>query len=205
MVHVNSFSSGFGERLRIERDRKGYSQADLAEKLGIHRNTQARYERAETQPSPSYLTALRSLGIDIEFVLTGVRRTGEEAGASHRALVHLVGVIFDTLRLTPYEKEFDSICRVASDEAAAVWRDGVLRAEIADRATESLIKKSPLVIDETLFADLIERVEFVVESRSLVISPHSKARAVLQLYALAKSQEKPVNLNTIRSALEAVR
>lgn len=200
---VNTFPTGFGERLRAERVRLGFSQADLAQKMGIHKNTQARYEKADTQPTPGYLTALRSVGIDSDYVLTGVRASGE--GAAHRALVHLVGVMFDTLRLTPYEKEFEGICQLAYDETAAVWRDGEIRGEAADRATARLIKKSPLVLDEATFSELIERIEFVLESTGLEIAPYDKARAILQLYSLGKTQGKPLDLQAIRSVLDSFR
>ncbi|MBW8456936.1 MAG: helix-turn-helix transcriptional regulator [Thiobacillus sp.] len=205
MVHVNTFPSVFGERLRAERERLGFSQADLAQKMGIHRNTQARYEKAGTHPSPAYLTALRSLGVDIDYVLTGVRTSGESAGAAHRALVHLVDVIFDALSLTPHEKEFEGICHLAYDEIAAVWREGELRGEVADRATAALIKKSPLVIEEAVFIELIERIEFVLESTAIDLTPYDKGRAILRLYSLAKTQGKPLDLKTIRSVIEGFR
>lgn len=173
--------------------------------MGIHRNSQARYEKADTPPPLGYLTGARSLGIDSDYVLSGVRTSGEGAAAAHRALVHLVGVIFDTLRLTPHEKEFESICQLAYDETAAVWRDGELRGEAADRATAALIKKSPLVIDEGVFSELIERLEFVLESAAIDLTPYDKARAILQLYSLAKTQGKPLDLQTIRSVLDGLR
>lgn len=200
---VNTFPSGFGERLRAERERIGLTQADLAEKMGVHKNTQARYEKADTQPPSGYLTGLRSLGVDSDYVLTGVRASGE--GAAHRALLHLVGVIFDTLRLTPHEKEFEGICQLAYDETAAVWRDGEIRGEAADRATAALIKKSPLVIDEGVFIELIERLEFVLESTGFELAPYDKARAILQLSSLAKTQGKPLDLQAIRSVLDGLR
>lgn len=200
---VNTFPSGFGERLRAERERLGLTQADLAEKMGVHKNTQARYEKADTQPSPGYLTALRSVGIDADYVLTGVRASDE--GAAHRALVHLVGVMFDTLRLTPHEKEFEGICQLAYSETASAWRDGKIRGEEADRATALLIKKSPLVIDEGVFIELIERLEFVLESTGITLAPYDKARAILKLYSQTKTQDRPLDLQAIRSVLEGFR
>lgn len=205
MVHVNTFPSGCGERLRAERERLGFSQSDLAARMGIHRNSQARYEKADTPPPLGYLTGIRSLGIDSDYVLSGERTSGEGAYAAHRALVHLVGVIFDTLRLTPHEKEFEGICQLAYDETAAVWRDGEIRGEAADRATTALIKKSPLVIDEGVFTELIERLEFVLESTGFELAPYDKARAILQLYSLAKTQGKPLDLQAIRSVLDGLR
>ncbi len=206
MVHVNSFQSGCGERLRAERERLGFSQADLAAKMRIHRNSQARYEKADAPPPLGYLTQLRSLGIDSAYVLTGVRQT--EEGERLQALADLVEVIFDTLQLTSYMEEFEGIFRRAScayAETAAIQCEGVTRGEAADLATARLIKKSPLVLDEATFSELIERIEFVLESTGLEIAPYDKARAILQLYSLGKTQGKPLDLQAIRSVLDSFR
>lgn len=72
MEHVK-FPTGFGERLAEERERLGFSIAVLARLTGIHRNTQARYENEETYPTPIYLSVIRSLGVDVEYLLLGLR------------------------------------------------------------------------------------------------------------------------------------
>lgn len=58
-------ASGFGERLRTQREAKGMSQKELGEKSGIHSNTIARLERGEQEPAwPLVLALAKALAVD---------------------------------------------------------------------------------------------------------------------------------------------
>jgi transcriptional regulator with XRE-family HTH domain len=65
--------AGIGVRLRAERERLGLGQLDLSEAGGVNRNTQGAYEKGERAPDASYLAAAARLGVDVLFVVTGVR------------------------------------------------------------------------------------------------------------------------------------
>jgi transcriptional regulator with XRE-family HTH domain len=65
-------------RLRAERERLGMSQAALAALGNVSRRTQANYEAGERQPDAAYLAASAGGGVDVLFVLTGIR-AGEVA------------------------------------------------------------------------------------------------------------------------------
>lgn len=67
-----------GERLREERKRLGFSLAEFANLLGIHRNTQGNYEAGREPPS-SYLIAAQLAGVDIAYVMDGARTRGVAA------------------------------------------------------------------------------------------------------------------------------
>ncbi|MDO8890220.1 MAG: helix-turn-helix transcriptional regulator [Sulfurimicrobium sp.] len=60
-----------GERLKEERERLGHSQEVFAREAGVHRNTQAKYEKGEGVPDANYLAAIESLAADIEYIVTG--------------------------------------------------------------------------------------------------------------------------------------
>lgn len=62
-----------GERLREERDRLGRSQADLASVGGVGRRAQTYYESGERSPDAAYLGRVAEIGIDVQYVITGVR------------------------------------------------------------------------------------------------------------------------------------
>ncbi|WP_454563038.1 helix-turn-helix domain-containing protein [Pseudomonas sp. AIG] len=64
---------GVGERLREERTRLGLNQDAFAQQGGITRNTQGSYEKGERNPDSAYLTAVARAGVDVLYVLTGVR------------------------------------------------------------------------------------------------------------------------------------
>lgn len=61
--------SGFSGRLRLERERLGYSQRKLATELGITQQTQFKYEKAQSVPNLDYLDAVRKLGFNVLFIL----------------------------------------------------------------------------------------------------------------------------------------
>jgi transcriptional regulator with XRE-family HTH domain len=62
-----------GECLREERNRLGLKQEEMAQIGGVTRNTQGSYERDERRPDTGYLKALHAVGLDVLYVVTGVR------------------------------------------------------------------------------------------------------------------------------------
>lgn len=66
-----------GTRLREERERLGKSQTDfanIAARAGVRgatRQSQALYEKGERSPDAGYLAAIRTIGVDVEYVLSG--------------------------------------------------------------------------------------------------------------------------------------
>ncbi|AWR44218.1 TPA: helix-turn-helix transcriptional regulator [Pseudomonas aeruginosa] len=74
-----TFVPFFGERLRAERERLGFSQQEFADICGVTMRTQRNYEKGDRQPDASYLAALTQTGGDVLFVLTGQRQVGAAA------------------------------------------------------------------------------------------------------------------------------
>ncbi|WP_411959630.1 helix-turn-helix domain-containing protein [Pseudomonas sp. s4] len=79
-----------GERLREERVRLGYNQADFAAIAGVAKTSQFNYEKGERSPDAAYLAAVAEKGVDVLYVVTGVRSpqptdsiTADEAGFVH--------------------------------------------------------------------------------------------------------------------------
>jgi len=68
--------SAVGDRLRLERERKGLDQATFAALGGVTRNTQANYEKGARAPDTDYLAKLAEHSVDAGFVLTGERNAG---------------------------------------------------------------------------------------------------------------------------------
>lgn len=189
-------TGSFGARIRAERLSLGFSQAAFAKKLGIHRNTQGNYESDAREPDAAYLAAASKAGVDIGYVLRG-----ERVSLTHQSLLHLVSVIFDALRLTAHKSEFDRVCQLAYEEELAMWRgEGI--GEDADRAAVAIIKKSPLFLEESVLTDLVERIEFVIESKAMSITPLAKAEIIFRLYQQAKTQGQPIDLLSIAAAVE---
>jgi len=68
----------FGNRLKIERQRVGLTQVDFAEIGGVSRATQISYEQSKGSPDVAYWQAVANIGVDVGFVLTGVRSSCEK-------------------------------------------------------------------------------------------------------------------------------
>lgn len=73
MEHANVIAAGFGRRLKEERKRLKLSQAQLAELAQIKRLAQSQYEIEATVPTIRYLSAIAAAGVDLTYLLFGIR------------------------------------------------------------------------------------------------------------------------------------
>ncbi|WER20892.1 helix-turn-helix transcriptional regulator [Providencia stuartii] len=62
-----------GERIRSERERIGLSQMAFGEMGGVKKLAQLKYEQGERSPDVLYLAALSKIGVDVQFIVTGIR------------------------------------------------------------------------------------------------------------------------------------
>ncbi|WP_442782547.1 helix-turn-helix domain-containing protein [Collimonas fungivorans] len=63
----------FGERMREERNRLGFTQQEAANLLQVGREMWSRYERGVALPGAEALMAFADAGGDVQYVLTGQR------------------------------------------------------------------------------------------------------------------------------------
>lgn len=71
-----------GERLKEERSRLGLSQTELGAVAGVGKTTQINYEKDSGSPTANYLIAVATVGVDMVYVLTGVRAQRPVEGLS---------------------------------------------------------------------------------------------------------------------------
>ncbi|SDG56269.1 helix-turn-helix domain-containing protein [Propionivibrio dicarboxylicus] len=76
--------AGFGRRLREERERLGFTQAQFAEAAGVQRLAQGQYESESRSPTVRFLSAIGNSGIDLNYVLFG--RKSPPAAEEQRSL-----------------------------------------------------------------------------------------------------------------------
>lgn len=62
-----------GNRLRSERKKLKLSQAALGMIGGVMTNAQGKYESGQRSPTAEYLARVAAIGVDVQFVVTGVR------------------------------------------------------------------------------------------------------------------------------------
>lgn len=63
----------FCDRLRAERKRLDLNQAALGAAGGVSKDAQLNYESGSRSPDSNYLSAVARVGVDVLYVLTGVR------------------------------------------------------------------------------------------------------------------------------------
>ncbi|TPQ28792.1 hypothetical protein C2U69_33055 [Cupriavidus pinatubonensis] len=116
----------FGERLKEERQRLGFTQAEFGKRVGVANTAQSRYEKGESSPDMGYWNAVANLGVDIAYVLAGWSRPQNAvsldaariaAGQAYKAAQALGG----SLTVEKFEKLFVTLCdtTAAREEAAA--------------------------------------------------------------------------------------
>ncbi|AVN45282.1 MULTISPECIES: helix-turn-helix domain-containing protein [Pseudomonas aeruginosa group] len=69
-----SFDAHSGERLREERENAGLTQQQMADEAGVRREMWSKYERGVAAPGAAVFEALARKGLDLVFILTGMRQ-----------------------------------------------------------------------------------------------------------------------------------
>lgn len=72
--------TAIGDHLREERVRLGLSQDELGEIGGVTRRTVTAWERGDQFPNAAFLSLAASKGMDVSYVLTGIRSVPLESG-----------------------------------------------------------------------------------------------------------------------------
>lgn len=80
---INNQMNSIGMRLREERARLSLSQTEMGELAGITKNTQMLYESDKRSPKSDYLAAIASAGVDIAYVVTGIRSGSSSFSSGH--------------------------------------------------------------------------------------------------------------------------
>ena len=77
MREIASILAQVGARLKEERKRIDRSQAELGGVGRVNRDSQAAYEAGKRAPDVAYLLSIQEVGIDLMYLLSGRRETGE--------------------------------------------------------------------------------------------------------------------------------
>lgn len=197
-MHPNGFMSTgmsvIGERLKEERNRLGLTQAQLAEKIGIHRNTQNRYENGEREPDTAYLDALKAVGVDLAYVLSGDTPSEREADNIINAYIVLIEAMAKRLGMP---KAAVIAATHQPLENPDIFRNGGV---ISDEVIDGLFEGSCMEVDSRLLSSILEGVENSLLSLGLSVSASKKAQAVTMLYRAFKARGE-VDPAMIREAI----
>ncbi|MFN7910300.1 MAG: helix-turn-helix domain-containing protein [Bacteroidota bacterium] len=88
-IYITLFVMSFGKNLKDIRVEKNISQAELAEKIGVHTNHLSRYERDLSNPSIEVVANIaKALDVSIDELVYG-KANNTEAGLNDRDLIGL--------------------------------------------------------------------------------------------------------------------
>lgn len=190
------------QRITIERKRLHMSQAAFAQAAGVSLSTQKRYEKGERGADSEYLAALSKIGVDIAFILTGLR--SPDAHADRRGLRHVLELVAGVLDIARGEigRDFDAALAAAVEAHKSAPPDEAASAR-ADLAFEAVLRRSPLwLADARQLEAVVEKVEFVLEAQGLKLSPAGKSRAIVSLLREERRSGRSADLTAVQKALE---
>lgn len=72
-TQIAEYLFAIGQRFKFERDRLGFTQAELGLKIDATSRTIGKYETGETEARVSQLVAFMKLGADVNYILFGTR------------------------------------------------------------------------------------------------------------------------------------
>ncbi|HRD34598.1 MAG TPA: helix-turn-helix transcriptional regulator [Rhodocyclaceae bacterium] len=174
----------FSARLREERKRLGMSQTTFAKAVGIHLNSQSRYEKGERAPDTAYLGAIAKLGVDMSFLLTGDRGNDsqleiESARAKSHALVHVLSQIQGFLGFwpAPMSYEFEKAMQDVYEAHQKQWEDP-MALDRADVKLLNMLQRSPSTLPTVQeLAEILWGLELVEKKLGVKLAPSVRANS----------------------------
>lgn len=122
-----------GVRIKEERERLGMTQPQFAEAAGAAKRTLIEWEKGSTSPTAVQLSALMNIGVDVLYILTGMRPTSapttsitltaEEADVLSRAISKREAALLDNYRHITDEEDRKAVERTVFIAARPAAKD----------------------------------------------------------------------------------
>ncbi|CAJ3422010.1 transcriptional regulator [Burkholderia pseudomallei] len=144
-----------GSRLREERLRLGLSQDEFAAVGGVLRRAQSNYESDDRSPDAKYLSAIAELGVDLLYVLKGLRQAPSAHGE--------VGGDVDELELVQNYRQLNDAGKAALQAfVESCFRTGAMVAAPTARRAKRLPENRRAALDQRT-AENVDRAMAEVE------------------------------------------
>jgi len=191
--------SNLGDRLKDERMRLGLSQAAFAERLGVHRNTQIKYESGERVPDSDYLDNAQKIGVDIYYLYSGIVEKDRE---SYQIAVYELakGIYsalgFDRSQIKAAELALVKLIDADLENGGALEPDEEWGRVTLPRFVAEFLQSSPLLasvrhvgegLSVELLTAILEGVDSAVIKLQGEISTVKRAQAIAMLYRAFKA------------------
>lgn len=172
--------------MREERERLGLSQAKFAEACGVKRTAQTTYETGERSPSAEYLQAAGRIGVDVPYLLTGLRTSVDTI--ERRALIKLLDAICGRLgvdwAIDPLDlayAEVESSLGVPREESPSLLK------EVEYQLFDAL---SQIELNGELLAAVLSEIDDAIGCMAVELSPSVKADLAVVIYRASKQTKK---------------
>lgn len=170
---------------------------------GVTRRTQVNYEGDVHPPSVVYLDKLAALGVDTEFVMTGLR-PGEDDSAQ-RAAMALLEQLLRALGYNDVPEILDRAIAIttgsgginADDHGIPRFAARLVGESAVLQSVRALATENALGLDLSLLAEAIDLIEVGIEKRSLNLNAGKRAILVSQVYANAMANDNAFNQRQI--------
>lgn len=119
-----------GERIKEERERIGLDQVEFSALGGASRHSQIDWEKGKSFPNAKALAAWAAAGVDVQYILTGVRAGGAIAHptASYTVLAPDEAALVDHYRHIEDKEDKSAVMKLAMRSADAAAKQGTTQS-----------------------------------------------------------------------------
>ena len=140
MQTIDEKMNGFGARLREERQRLGLTQDAFGGEAGVTRLTQSKYEKGESSPNVHYLTLIEEMAADINYLLTGNKRSNEISVDVHGKYADLACDIILELEVMINAKGVKLTPLTKAQLVATIYRNSQINFPVNKRLISDLLE-----------------------------------------------------------------
>lgn len=185
----------FCGRLKEERERIGLSQAKFAEACNIGKTAQFTYEKGDRTPSLEYIDLAAKLGVDVLYLLGGVR-----TGASEARAYGLFNVLTQIERLLGLKNgEIEKLNqKMLVEIGKSAWLYSIHDIHRLENSFNSSVNSDienwlatsttpDKCLDLDLFAKILSEIEAALDRNKVILTPTKKSTSVVMLYRAFKA------------------
>ena len=191
----------FCVRLKEERERIGLSQAKFGEACKVGKTAQFNYEKGDRTPSLEYIDLAGKLGVDIFYLLCGIKTDVSEARATG-----LLNVLYEIqCQLGLKSGEIEKLNQKMLEEVGkGLWTYSDNQGHQFKKNFKSAVKTDVEIwlasattpdkcFDLDLFSTILSELEAVLQRKKVILTPIKKSASAIMLYRVFKSSGKIEN------------
>lgn len=156
----------FNERLKEERERLDMSQTNFGEACGVKKQAQFNYEKGDRKPDSTYLEKACEMGVDVSYLLTGIRTTNNEL-----TVLDKIVSAKNTAVASGNTDGADNLLQAAQD-----WQGDIIKRAENAKARADILREANLMLcglDDSGFEQAIEAISDIYFQTKLKVAKSS--------------------------------